>query len=236
MAGKTRVTCFGCQTRRTAEWCALDDAELALLDRVKQPREREAGTTLFDQGAPCAGLYCIQTGLVGIRKLDARGNSTLLRLCGAGETVGYRAFLRKSDHLTTAEMLLPGRVCFIDRATVRALLTQNPNLGLRFLDHSVRDADELAQRYFEGVTFPVRTRLLNVLMVLYERFGGLDADGRAVLELPLSRQDLAALIGTSPESMSRNIGRVQDEGFARFEGRTVRIDDIDALMRHLPAS
>ncbi len=73
-------------------------------------------------------------------------------------------------------------------------------------------------------------------MVLYERFGRLDENGEPVLELPLSRQDIAALIGASPETISRSITRVQDEGLVRIKGRQVMLRNIDELTRQMSAS
>ncbi|MDP6832792.1 MAG: Crp/Fnr family transcriptional regulator [Alphaproteobacteria bacterium] len=236
MTGKLGVSCFGCQTRHTTEWCASSDAELTLLDQVKAPKIMEAGTALFHQGDECGGIYCLNSGLVGIRRLDAAGNSTLLRLAGPGETIGYQSFLLGTAHRATAEIMMPSTVCFIRRQTVRGLLEQNPNLGLRFLRHNVKDAAEFEERHFETISFTVRSRFLNLLMVLYERFGSLNEDGEPVLDLPLSRQDIAALIGSTPETVSRSISKVQDEGLARFKGRKVLLQDIDELMRQLPAS
>ena len=235
MNGGLSVTCFNCRARQTTEWCALNDEELALLDGVKVAKPYEAGTALFHQGDDCDGIYCVSSGLVGIRRLNAEGSSTLVRLCSPGETIGYRSFLLKSGHRTTAEIMMPSMVCFIRRTTVRALLEQNPNLGLRFLDHTVKDADEFEERHFESVNFTVKSRLLNLLMVLYERFGSLNAGGELILELPISRQDIASLLGTSPETISRNIGKVQEEGLAQFEGRKVRVRSLEALIQQLPA-
>ncbi len=236
MSGKLNATCFGCQVRHSTEWCALNDEELALLDGIKIPKAYEAGTTLFHQGDDCDGIYCMSSGLVGVRRLDAAGNSTLVRLCGPGETIGYRSFLKKSGHRSTAEIMMPSVVCFIRRTTVRTLLEQNPNLGLRFLDHTLKDAEEFEDRHFESVTFTVRSRLLSLLMVLYERFGQLNENGEPVLELPISRQDIAALIGASPETISRSIGAVQDEGLAQFRGRKVLFHNLDAVLQQLPAA
>lgn len=234
MKQKSNISCFACQARHSTEWCVLNEDELALLDEAKTPRVHEAGSTLFHQGDECHGIYCLSSGLVGIRRLDASGNSALLRLCGPGETIGYRSFLLKAEHHTTAEILMPSMVCFINRPTVRMLLEQNPNLGLQFLDHNIRNADEFEARHLESVSFPVKSRLLNLLMVLYERFGHLSDDGEPILVLPISRQDIAALIGTSPETVSRSIGKVQKEGLARFDGRKVQLNDLDGLMQQLP--
>ncbi len=233
MTGELGGSCFGCQVRHTSEWCALDDAELALLNNVKVPKSYEAGTTLFHQGDDCDGIYCVSSGLIGIRRLDADGNSTLMRLCGPGETVGYRSFLKKSGHRSTAEIMMPSVVCFVRRATVRTLLEQNPNLGLRFLDHTLRDAEEFEDRHFESVTLTVKARLLSLLMVLYERFGYLNENGESMMDLPISRQDIAASIGASPETISRSISTVQDEGLAQFKGREVRFRNMDALIEQL---
>ncbi len=160
MSGKLSISCHDCQARPSSEWCALEEDELALLNNAKVQKSIEAGSALFHQGDACDGIYCLQFGLVGIRRLDSAGNSSLLRLCGPGETIGYRSFLLKSEHRTTAEIMMPSIVCFINRQTVRALLERNPNLGLRFLDHNVKDAAEFEERYFETITFTVKDRLL----------------------------------------------------------------------------
>jgi len=128
---------------------------------------------------------------------------------------------------------MPSVVCFVRRATVRTLLEQNPNLGLRFLDHTLRDAEEFEDRHFESVTLTVKARLLSLLMVLYERFGYLNENGESMMDLPISRQDIAALIGASPETISRSISTVQDEGLAQFKGREVRFRNMDALIEQL---
>jgi CRP/FNR family transcriptional regulator len=236
MSGKQSIGCFECQARPASEWCALSNDELAQLDSAKVQRTIEAGNTLFHQGDECDGIYCLKFGLVGIRRLDSAGNSSLLRLCGPGETIGYRSFLLKTEHRSTAEIMMPSIVCFIHRQTVRALLEQNPNLGLRFLDHNVKDAAEFEERHFESITFTVKYRLLNLLMVLYERFGRLDENGEPMLELPLSRQDIAALLGASPETISRSITKVQEEGLVQFKGRRVSLQNIEELTRQLTAS
>ena len=236
MNGKQSIGCFDCQAHPSSEWCVLDEDELALLNSTKVQKPVEAGSTLFHQGDNCDGIYCLEPGLVGIRRLDSAGNTALLRLCSPGDTIGSRSFLLKSEHRTTAEIMMPSIVCFIHRQTVRTLLERNPNLGLRFLDHNVKVATDFEERHFESITFTVKNRFLNLLMVLYERFGHLNENGESVLELPLSRQDIAALIGASPETISRSITRVQDEGLVRFKGRQVVLQDIDELTRQISAS
>lgn len=231
-----RSNCSSCDSRRSAEWACLSDPGLASLDRIKKPRIFSAGEIIYRQGDDNDGVHCLQDGLVGIRRLDEQGNSTLLRLVDPGETIGYKSFLRKLPHGNTAETLMPSRVCFIDRGNLRGLLRHTPELGLKFLDHSLRDLAAAEQRYMESVTSKARTRLLHLLLVLYERFGFRTEQGAYQIELPITRQDLAGLIGTAPETMSRTIHRLQTEGLAAFDGRTVRLTSIDAILDDIPAA
>ena len=230
-----RISCLACENQSTVEWCCLNDEDLARVDRAKVVEEHSPGSVIYDQGGDCDAIYCLQSGLVGIRRLDDIGNSTLLRLACPGETLGYRAFLRKAPHDNSAEVLMPSRVCRIGRTTVRGLLEGNPDLGLAFLDHSLRDLTLTEDRYMESVTWKAKTRLLHILLVLNERFGVETENGEHRIELPISRQDLAGLIGTAPETMSRTIQRIQTEGLAQFDGRVVRIFDLDAICRDMPA-
>lgn len=77
MTGKLQSTCFACEVRQSTEWCDLNERALLRLDAVRCARKYEAGTVLFRQGDECKGIYCINAGLVGIRKVDAAGHSTL---------------------------------------------------------------------------------------------------------------------------------------------------------------
>ena len=230
----THASCLDCDNRNSSEWRCLSAHELSLVDDVKTAREYSPGTVIYDQGEDCGGIHCLKSGLIGIRRLDENGHSTLLRLVYPGKTLGYRSFLRKAPHDNAAEVLMPSTVCLVGRSTVRALLQKNPELGLRFLDHSLSELKDTEDRYLESVTWKAKTRLLHVLLVLNERFGSETENGEHQIELPVSRQDLAELIGTAPETMSRIIHRIQTEGLAQFDGRTVRILDIDAICSGLP--
>ena len=225
----TSRSCSNCPTRCSAEWGCLSEAELALINRAKVSRRYAPGEIIYNQGDECAGIFCIESGLVGIRRLDENGNSTLLRLASPGETVGYESFLTRTLYGNGAEALMASNICFVDRAVIRGLLQKNPEVCLSFLDHSLHDLAAIEDRYIESVTSRAKRRLLHLLLTLNDRFGMETDGGGCLIELPMSRQDLAGLIGTAPETMSRTIHRIQTEGLAQFDGRTVRIFDIEAI-------
>ncbi|MBM3564972.1 MAG: Crp/Fnr family transcriptional regulator [Alphaproteobacteria bacterium] len=225
--------CAFCQARERTEWCGLDRADVKTIDEVKSARTYMPGDVLYHQGDSCAGVYCVRAGLIGLRKLDHDGNSALVRLAYAGDTIGYRSFLAGETHHLSAEVLKPSRVCFIEQATARRILEGNPALGLRFLRHATRDLDDAEDKFLQSTNSDIRMRMAHLLFILKDRFATENKDGRMTLELPLSRQDMAAMIGVRPETMSRAIRKLEDDGLAFFSGRTVRVPDTAALFAEI---
>lgn len=235
MNNKTIHKCIDCSSRPTTEWQVLTTSELATVDATKRTRAFEPGATLFRQGDDPDGVYCIRSGLIGLRRGMPAGESALLRLCTNGVTVGYRALLSKTAHRNTAEVLSPSIVCFIERTHVRRLLEVNPQLGERFLQHCLSDLDQTEAEHAISMTLSLKARFLHVLLIFYERQGYRDETDNLFVELPIQRVELASLIGARPESISRLVRSLEDEGLLHFEKRRVRIRDMDAVLREAGA-
>jgi len=226
-------TCFACQTRPCSEWAALTREEIGLLNDARTCNRYGSGQIIFYQGNACLGVYCIMEGMVALRKNDAGGNSVIVRLADAGQTLGYRAFFAGSRYEATAEAATDCVICFIDHAAVRRLLDQNPAIGERFLTRLARDLEDAEHARLDLQASSVRARLAHLLLVLKDRHGRADHGGSVVIDLPLSRQDVAAMIGARPETVSRAIKGLAEDGVARFAGREVVVPDLDRLLDEL---
>jgi CRP-like cAMP-binding protein len=224
-------SCANCPSRLSTEWRDLGADELTIIDRAKRTQKHVPGVALFNQGDDPTGLYCIQSGLIGLRRLDSEGKSVLLRLCSAGTTVGYRAFLSKTPHANSAEVLAPSIVCFIDRSTATDLLKRSPRLGERFLQHALSDLGETEDDYARRQTTSLRTRFLHVMMVFYEQIGYRDEAGYPAFDLPIKKSELAEIIGVQPESISRVIHSVQAQGLMKILDRRIQFRDMDRVLR-----
>lgn len=225
------VSCFDCKNRSRTEWSVLNDDELTRLEKTRGCRTVAAGEPIYFEGDPCDGVFCVESGLIGVRKGDSEGNSVLLRLATPGDTLGYRAYLASEAHHTSAEALATTRLCFLPRTGLRELLSENPELGLRFLKHAAADLDDTELKLLQSAAQTARERLVHVLLVLREQMEVMSSsDGIVVFDLPISRQDLASMIRARPETLSRTIRQMEIEGIVSFNGRTVRIPSIDALL------
>jgi CRP-like cAMP-binding protein len=213
-----------------SEWNHLCPDDVKLLSRAKVVNHYKAGQVIFYQGNPPLGLYCISDGLVVLRKTDSEGRSVIVRMAGRGQTLGYRAFFSDRPYTASAEASSDCTICWVDRAVVQQLLSRNSNLMLSFLQHIAADLAEAEEARLRAATLPVRTRLAHLLLTLKDRDGEVDDDGRIVIGLQLSRQDIAAMLGTTPETIARTTRQFTDEEVAIFDKRTVIIPDLDRLL------
>lgn len=216
--------------RHATEWDQLGHEELALLQRRRVFRVYKPKQVIFYQGNPCHGLYCVASGTVGLRRTDAEGHSVLARLVQAGETMGYRTFFGGGIYAATAEALQTCSVCFIDRKTVHEVLDRDSKLSLAFLHRLAVDLRESEEAFLRSASMPVRRRLGHLLLSLRDRHGVVDDTGNLIIKLPMARRDVAAMLGTRPETVARTLKALEGDGVAFFRGRRVTVPDLDALM------
>lgn len=203
------------------------------MDGAKTPRTYRAGETLFHEGTPSLGLFCLQRGTVALRRPQPSGKPALMRLIEPGQTLGYRAFFAGGHHGASAEALTECRVCFVDRGVVAQLLERDASLCWRFLHSLAHDSEQAEDALVRTNTLDLRARLVHLLLSLKAAHGQVDDDGNLVIELPCSREDVASLIGARPESLSRAIRALDSAGIARFFGRKVIVADLDLLIDEL---
>ena len=149
---ESATACIECPFCTKTEWDALDAAEHELLEKAKRIEQYNPGDTLFFQGEEGSGVYCVKSGLIGLRRVDSNGNSVLLQLIDEGTTVGYRTFITCEPHSSSAEVLSPTRVCYFARPQIEQVLQTNPRLGEKFLQHFTRDAVETENSYVKSMT------------------------------------------------------------------------------------
>ncbi|NVJ93917.1 MAG: Crp/Fnr family transcriptional regulator [Methylocystaceae bacterium] len=214
--------------------CGLARAGLDAKEVPRSNRAYEVGQNIYFEGDQCEGVYCLKKGLIAIRKTDVNGNSAVVRLVQPGEAFGHRSFLANEKHAGTAEVLLDAKLCFIPKSNLEHLLAQSPDTAIRFTRRVARDLREIEELYLITTTQPVRKRLAHLLLGLRTRYSNHDDNSDEInLELPLSRQELAAAIGTRPETIARTIKKLEEDGLALFKGRLVTIPSITLLKEDL---
>lgn len=225
------AACHECWAHRRNVWSVLDRSSLSFHDSKRETRSYAAGEKLYRQGDESAGVYCIESGFCLLSYRDAFGTETVFRLVAAGESIGWRSFFAEHPHQVAAEALSACRACFIPGEAINQLIDRSPKLGRRFLLTLGRDPGPWEALLLRSPLLPAHIRLVHLLLLLRDkcavRTQGTDG---VVLELPLKRKTLAAMIGIRGETLSRAIARITGDRLARFRSRRVTIPSIARLL------
>ena len=224
------LVCSNCEQFQNTEWRCLTTAETAELNQHRSFNFYTAGTILFHQGNPSHGIYCVNEGTIALRHTEASGASIILRLVESGQTLGCSVYFEQTVHTATAVALTDCRICFVDKNTLRKLLKENRELPQEFLKMMAKRLHNSQKSRAMLTSDSVRQRLAHVLIDLKDRHGNVDTDGNIIIDLPMQRQDLAALLGTRPETLSRAIHALSTEKVVQFSGRKAIVRDLDELL------
>jgi CRP/FNR family transcriptional regulator len=211
------------------EWQALTVAEREALNKVCRPRNYLSGEAIFHQNDECRGIYLIREGLVSVHKNGLDGNVVTLHLAREGDVLGYRPFLAGQDHLASAEVIRDCKTLFIPSQHVRRILLQNLDFGMALLRREAQELGEAEARFQEAVTQHLRYRLLHLLLSLNIHYGSGLPNGEVLLDLPISRQEMASMIGVRVETLSREIRHLTDDGLVKFSGHRAWLKDLPAI-------
>jgi CRP/FNR family transcriptional regulator len=230
---KGQNVCFPPEILEMRQWRALTDQEREELYERSVCRTYHPGEMIFHQGDECRGVHLVREGLIGVRMESPEGDTVTLHLARPGDALGYRPFLAGEAHKAGAEVLKESTVCFFASSQMKAILLKNPCFGFEFLRRGARDLGEVEQKLHQTVTQNVRIRLIHLLLVLEKHYGRKLSDGTVEMDLPISRQDMASMIGIRVESLSRTIRHLTCDGLVRFSGRRAWLNDIKRMVEEI---
>ena len=186
-----------------------------------RPIRRKRGETIHRPGDDVSHLLVVHKGSVKISHLAPNGHEQLLRVLEPGDFIGETAFVTGSRPEDWATALADVELCSFDHSDLGALVAQYPDIAVRML-HAVTTRLDAAERLIADLTSAdVESRLAGYLMGLPAKH----QDGRLVVRLPLAKKDIASLLGTTPETLSRKLAAFTDAGLITVRGRDVVITD-----------
>jgi CRP-like cAMP-binding protein len=182
------------------------------------------GQTVFSEGDGGNGFYVVGSGRVKIFKLSWEGKEQILHIFGAGEPFGEVPVFAGQNFPANAEAMERSRIFFFPRRSFIDLVRANPDLALNMLAVLSMRLRRFAALIEDLSLKEVPGRLAAYLLYLSER-----NEGAKHLELDISKGQLASLLGTIPETLSRVLAKMRDQGLIETQGPSVRILDRDGL-------
>lgn len=206
----------------------LTDSELNFIAARTGAKSYSPNELLFSEGEPCSGLYVIASGRVRIFKISPSGREQVLAIEGPGSSIAELPVFDGGAYPASAAAVEKSDLLFLSRNDFRALCLEHPQVSLKVLQVVGARLRRLVGIIEELSFTTVRHRLIS--WILREaKTEGHPTDRGLAFTLRFSHQELAAQIGTVRELVSRNMARLQAQGFIDISGRDITIADTDGL-------
>lgn len=186
------------------------------------------GQVIFHEGNRPHGVFCINEGKVKITRMGSDGKEQIVRLAKHGDVLGYRALIEGSKYSASAVALDDSKICFLSSDDFNHLVDNNMKVANDLLRLVAKALGEAEQKMTQLALKPVRERLAEALLLLQKTYGQV---GVSPFSIAISREDLAAIVGTAKETVIRTLSEFKDDNIITAQGSTITIVDHSKLVK-----
>lgn len=185
---------------------------------------------IFFEGDPSSWLGVVLEGRVKVIKHSEAGKDVVLDVISPGEMLGEVAAFNREPHPATAQAMEPTVVASIHQDDYHRLLEQYPALALKVIEEQGRRLREAQDMIKSMAVERVERRIARILLKLAATTGSSNEEG-IVIELPLTRQDIAQMAGTTVETAIRTMSKFRKKGLVQTKRSRVIILEPHELVK-----
>ncbi len=206
---------------------------LSALERAKindelVTQKHKRGAVIYCEGNRINGTYIVVQGVVKIYKTGADGKEQIIRFAKVGELIGFRSVISEELACSTAEALTDVTLSFLPGENLTTLIKTSPEFAMSLMKLTCKELGESNKYITDIAQKSVRERLAEVLLLLMDTF---DLDNEGCLQITLSREDIANLVGTATETVIRLLSEFKHDGLIELIGKKIRLVDIPKLLK-----
>lgn len=206
-----------------ALFSGLDPDKVGALAAVAELRRRQKGRLLFRTGEPADGFYGVASGKVRIYRSSPSGKEHILHVFGPGEAFAEVVVFQGGVFPADAQTLEDSELLFFPRRGFVGLLRDDPELAMGMLALLSSRLRFFVKKIEELSLKEVPARLAAHLLLLHA------AQKKRRLDLELPKGQLAGYLGTIPETLSRVLRRMAEDGLIALDGQAVVLEDVERL-------
>jgi len=220
--------CLTCHVRSDDFFCALSRESLEALNRIKQPSVVPEGAVIFVEGQSPRGVFMLCQGQAKFSITSRDGKTFILRIARAGEVLGLHAVLTGKPYELTAETMQPCQLNFVHRENFLRFLKEHGDACLHAAQHISRDCQDAYDVIRSiGLSRSVSGRVAKFLLA--SATDGKGTNGVVRVRLPLTHDELAQLMGTSRETITRTLSEFRRKDIVELKDSTLIIHNRVAL-------
>jgi CRP/FNR family transcriptional regulator, cyclic AMP receptor protein len=214
--------CLICKLRHSGFFCDLPKGPLEELEKVKYASAYPQGAVLFVEGQAPRGVYIVCSGRIKLSTTSREGKTLILRIAQAGEVLGLHATVSGKPYELTGETLQPCQLDFVRRDDFLRFLQHHGDACLNAAQHlsqNCQNAYEMIRSL--GLSHSVGEKLARLLLE-WASDGETTKEGIRI-KISLTHEEIAQLIGTSRETVTRVLSEFREKKFAQLRGSTLMI-------------
>lgn len=219
--------CASCNCRKDSLFNGCATEELEEISTNKSCNVYKKGQVIFHEGNRPHGVFCVNEGKIKISRLNSDGKEQIVRLAKEGDMIGYRALIENSKYSASAIALDDSKICFLSSEDFNKVVDNNMKVAHDLLKLVARALGDAEQKLTNLALKPVRERLAEALLMLKKTYKK-DEDQ---FSISISREDLAAIVGTAKETVIRALSDLKDENIISSHGSTITIIDESKLLK-----
>lgn len=224
-----KVSCEECKSRKYSLFGALCSHELKEVSDAKSCTVYKKGQVLFHEGTRPLGVFCINRGKVKVYKLGSDGKEQIIRIAKESDILGYKAMISEETYPVTAETLEDCTICFLPKSDFLNLLSDSPAFNQKLLQAVCHEIGVMSDSMTNLAQKSVRERLAVTLLMLKDTYG-VEGESEAV-EINLTREDLANIVGTATETLIRLLHDFKEEDLIESKGRKILVKNTKGLVK-----
>lgn len=183
-----------------------------------QKKSFSKNTMIFDQQEDARGLYLVTKGSVKISKISPAGKEIVLQILGAGKTFGEGSILGQDKNADTATALEPTEIFYLAKKDFQIILNENPLLYQSVVNSLVRWMENL-NTVIENINTPsAKERVWMYICRLRTQ-----QQDKPLIKLDGKKHDVALMLGLRPETFSRALSELEEEGMIRMNHKQIQI-------------
>jgi CRP-like cAMP-binding protein len=215
---------------KAALFRGVDPKDVAhLCDRLDK-RCFNTGSLIFEQGEPPALLYIIANGKVKIATSADDGRENLFQILGPSDMFGELAMLDPGPRISSARALTDVEVVTMNRTTLREWLAPRPQVAEQLMRVLARRLRRITDSRSDLVLNDAPGRVAKLLLRLAQRFG-VQRDGSVLVNHDLTKDEIAQLVGSSPETVNEVLSDFSNRGWIELRSKELLISDTERLAR-----
>jgi len=211
----------------------LNDFELTKVADIAIAREWKKQSHVFLQGDPLENVYFIYDGKIKIYKSDVNGKEQIVAIAKKGEMFPHVGFFRKGDYPAFAEVLERSILIAVPISKFESVLIDNPELCIKVFKVLGEKIVDLQNRLEEQILNNTYEQIVKLLIRLAQNHGIEQEDGTILLRSEFTNRDLANMIGTTRETISRTLTKMKKDELIEVDKGGNMILDVEILMEEI---